>query len=152
MRIWAVWVCVTHGSMVNWWQLLKRRTLHFHFPVQLFASRAGIQSNSPLIESSFSLCQDNLSAYHSYTELKYLPYVFCYWFHLYLAHKICSHIYRSMYTLVLLSQTHSLLPGSFFPSACRPTLPSVIHEPSAWASAVSDVCQTGPHLSPLFVF
>lgn len=34
-------------------------------------------------------------------------------------------------------------------SCCRrPPVPSVIHEPSAWASAVSDVCQTGPHLSP----
>lgn len=39
------------------------------------------------------------------------------------------------------------LPGSVFSSACRPLVLSVIHEPSAWASAVSDVCQTGPHLS-----
>lgn len=36
----------------------------------------------------------------------------------------------------------------FLPAACQPPAPSVIHEPSARASAVSDVCQTGPHLSP----
>lgn len=41
--------------------------------------------------------------------------------------------------------------GSGFPPACRPPVPSVIHEPSARAIAVSDVCQTGPRLSPLFI-
>lgn len=34
------------------------------------------------------------------------------------------------------------------PSASRPPAPSVIHEPSGWPSAVSDVCQIEPHLSP----
>lgn len=42
--------------------------------------------------------------------------------------------------------------GSVSPSACRAPVPSVIHEPSAWASAVSDVCQIGPHQPPLFTF
>lgn len=47
------------------------------------------------------------------------------------------------------SPTRALIDcGSVFSCCRRPPVPSVIHEPSAWASAVSDVCQTGPHLSP----
>lgn len=45
-----------------------------------------------------------------------------------------------------------ILHSSALPSGCWAPVPSVIHEPSAPASAVSDVCQLGPHLSPLFNF
>lgn len=45
-----------------------------------------------------------------------------------------------------------ILCSAALPSGCWASVPSVIHEPSAWATAVSDVCQIGPHLSPLFNF
>lgn len=64
-------------------------------------------------------------------------------------HCVRTHAYRALKTLFSSIHIHC---GSVFPSACRAPVPSVIHEPSAWASAVSDVCQIGPHLSPLFIF
>lgn len=50
--------CIIEGSMVIRWQLLKERTPHLHVPFQLPASREGIRSDTPLIASSFSHCQD----------------------------------------------------------------------------------------------
>lgn len=68
---------------------------------------------------------------------------------------ICAHVFTHMHTELWRPSfffSHTIHCGSVFPSACRALVPSVIHEPSAWASAVSDVCQIGPHLSPLFIF
>lgn len=91
----------------------------------------------------------------------YLPSVHCYRFHLsrrrgetFMYVHACSHACVQIYgDPFFFSNTHTHKQAhcgsdSVFPSACRPPVPLVIHEPSAWTSAVSDVCQTGPHLSP----
>lgn len=90
---------------------------------------------------------NHLSACNSYAELVV-------WFFLFTQTRWDFHVCTGSYMYIYadFSFTKILLLASGFPSAYQPPIPSVIHEPSAWARAVSDVCQTGPHLSLPFVF
>lgn len=172
MRIWATGRSV-HLSRVdcNLMAVAEREksSLPLYLPIVCQSSRDSIRQppDCELILSLSGYCQptaycycchfsvvwhENLPAYCSYAEPELYTVCVLLLILFFLIDKkrlpgMCTH--RSMWTLFFDTHTVAWL---CFSIACRPPVPSVIHEPSAWASAVSDVCQTGPHLSPLFIF